>query len=67
MIEIRNLTKRFGGFTAVDHLDLTVNTRKLSQKQEIRTSPQGMKFGFLNCGGRYRNRTCYLLYVKQAL
>jgi ABC-2 type transport system ATP-binding protein len=26
MIEIRNLTKRFGDFTAVDHLDLTINT-----------------------------------------
>ncbi len=26
MIEIRNLTKRFGDFTAVDHLDLTVKT-----------------------------------------
>ncbi|MBR5995622.1 MAG: ABC transporter ATP-binding protein [Eubacteriaceae bacterium] len=26
MIEIRNLTKRFGDFTAVDHLNLTVNT-----------------------------------------
>ena len=26
MIEIRNLTKRFGDFTAVDHLDLTIET-----------------------------------------
>ncbi|MBR4394979.1 MAG: ABC transporter ATP-binding protein [Eubacteriaceae bacterium] len=26
MIEIRNLTKRFGDFTAVDHLNLTINT-----------------------------------------
>ena len=26
MIEIRNLTKRFGDFTAVDHLDLTIQT-----------------------------------------
>ena len=26
MIEIRNLTKKFGDFTAVDHLDLTINT-----------------------------------------
>ena len=26
MIEIRNLTKRFGDFTAVDHLDLTIHT-----------------------------------------
>ena len=26
MIEIRNLTKRFGDFTAVDHLDLTIAT-----------------------------------------
>ncbi|MCR4723525.1 MAG: ABC transporter ATP-binding protein [Eubacteriales bacterium] len=26
MIEIKNLTKRFGDFTAVDHLSLTINT-----------------------------------------
>ncbi|MBQ3277226.1 MAG: ABC transporter ATP-binding protein [Oscillospiraceae bacterium] len=26
MIELRNLTKRFGDFTAVDHLDLTIGT-----------------------------------------
>lgn len=26
MIEIKNLTKRFGDFTAVDHLDLTIGT-----------------------------------------
>ena len=26
MIEIKGLTKRFGDFTAVDHLDLTINT-----------------------------------------
>ena len=26
MIEIKNLTKRFGDFTAVDHLDLTIHT-----------------------------------------
>ena len=26
MIELRNLTKRFGDFTAVDHLDLTIET-----------------------------------------
>ena len=26
MIEIKNLTKRFGDFTAVDHLDLTIET-----------------------------------------
>ena len=26
MIELRNLTKRFGDFTAVDHLDLTIQT-----------------------------------------
>ena len=26
MIEIRDLTKRFGDFTAVDHLDLTIET-----------------------------------------
>ena len=28
MIEIRNLTKRFGDFTAVDHLDLTIETNE---------------------------------------
>ena len=26
MIEIKNLTKKFGDFTAVDHLNLTINT-----------------------------------------
>ncbi len=26
MIELKGLTKRFDDFTAVDHLDLTVNT-----------------------------------------
>ena len=26
MIEIKGLTKRFGDFTAVDHLDLTIHT-----------------------------------------
>ena len=28
MIEIKNLTKRFGDFTAVDHLDLTIETNE---------------------------------------
>ena len=28
MIEIRNLTKKFGDFTAVDHLDLTIETNE---------------------------------------
>ena len=28
MIEIRNLTKRFGDFTAVDHLNLTIDTNE---------------------------------------
>ena len=28
MIEIRNLTKKFGDFTAVDHLDLTIDTNE---------------------------------------
>ena len=28
MIEIRNLTKRFGDFTAVDHLDLSIETNE---------------------------------------
>ena len=28
MIEIRNLTKKFGDFKAVDHLDLTIETNE---------------------------------------
>ena len=28
MIEIRNLTKKFGDFTAVDHLNLTIETNE---------------------------------------
>jgi ABC-2 type transport system ATP-binding protein len=43
MIEIRGLTKRYGDFTAVDHLDLTV--------------PAGEVFGFLGPNGAGKTTT----------
>lgn len=47
MIELRDLTKRFGDFTAVDHLDMTINT--------------GEFFGFLGPNGAGKTTTISML------
>lgn len=47
MVEIRNLTKRYGGFTAVNGLDLTV--------------PRGTIFGFLGPNGAGKTTTIRML------
>lgn len=47
MVEIRNLTKRYGGFTAVDAIDLTV--------------PRGSIFGFLGPNGAGKTTTIRML------
>jgi ABC-2 type transport system ATP-binding protein len=47
MIELRSLTKRYGGFTAVDSLDLTV--------------PRGELFGFLGPNGAGKTTTLRML------
>lgn len=47
MIEMRDLTKRFGDFTAVDHLDMTIDT--------------GEFFGFLGPNGAGKTTTISML------
>ena len=37
MIEIRNLTKKFGDFTAVDHLNLTIDAFVRTKVRDIKT------------------------------
>ena len=47
MIELKDLTKKFGDFTAVDHLNMTINT--------------GEFFGFLGPNGAGKTTTISML------
>ena len=47
MIQLTGLVKRYGGFTAVDHLDLTV--------------PRGTLFGFLGPNGAGKTTTMRMI------